>query len=129
MSQLKKMCAPFLDKKTCHTFMVCLWICGGGTEIRNCGTFCRTRRNLANAPYFHGKRQDGRTRRNSANAPYFHGKRQDGALWRNHQSAAHTVGEKRCTRHHVFKCHCGAVCCMYIQTVNLLSQLGGASPQ
>ena len=47
-----KICALRFDKKSRHTFMVC----AGSAWIQNCGTFCQTRRNLANAHHFHGKK-------------------------------------------------------------------------
>ena len=77
-----KICASLLDKKLHCTFMVC----GGSARIRNCGVFCRmrhdfcqTRRNLANAPHFRGKRC-----RNPAKAEDC-GALQDGALRHGHQ--------------------------------------------
>ena len=36
---ISKMFAPLFYKKTCCTFMVCLWICAGSAKIQNFGAF------------------------------------------------------------------------------------------
>ena len=55
MQTIMKICAARFDKKSHHTFMVCLWICAVSAEYGIAALFAKWAAIQQNAPIFTGK--------------------------------------------------------------------------
>ena len=76
-----KICAPFSDRNSYRTFMVCLHIHAGRTGIWYCLGFCKCAAFRRMCRLFTARSR---------------------ALWCGHHSVSHTVGEGQCTHVSVF---------------------------
>ena len=115
-----KICVPQSDKTTRHTRIVCLRICAGSIGYG-------LRQFLQNALQFS---ECAAFSRQKVPQSKDCGTLQDGTLQHGHQSVVHTVGEKRHTWRHIFKCRGGVFVDSFLTySVSFLPSLPPSHPQ